>query len=207
MITCPWCATVYKEYQSACEKCGGPISEATVTSPPAAESMQELPLPPAPPRPFSDSYVWRILASEGGAIASGVVALLGLVFALLGLLLIVLVVTIFIGIPFFLLGTVMLSVGATIFFWRYQRALVRVAILRRGLATHGDIVRIEQIMYYRVNRQHPWEITYRYMVEWQEFVGKLTTLTEPREHLQPGRAATVLYLAESPDQSTLYPLP
>lgn len=207
MITCPWCATAYKEYQPACEKCGGPIPEADQADTSTGEAEEEPPIPPAPPRPFSDSYAWRILASEGGAITSGVVAVLGFVFAILGLLLTFLVVTIFVGIPFLLLGIVMIGVGGMIFFWRYQRALVRVAVLRRGLATRGSVVRLEQIPYYRVNRQHPWEITYHYLVEWREFEGKLTTLAEPGKHLQPGRAATVLYLAESPEQSLIYPLP
>ena len=101
----------------------------------------------------------------------------------------------------------MLGVGGVIFLWRYQRALVRVAILRRGLATRGEISLVEQIPYYRVNRQHPWEIRYRYTVDWREFEGKLTTLVEPGEKLQSGRAVTVLYLVESPVQSVLYPLP
>ena len=107
MITCPWCGTNYAVFQPNCTNCGGPLPTPRENPPAGAGTVQpEEPLlmPPPAPRPFSNSYTWKLLMSDGWAIAAFVFILLGGIFTVTGIGLTVAIITAFVGIPFAGLG-------------------------------------------------------------------------------------------------------
>jgi hypothetical protein len=217
MITCPWCGTNYLNFQSNCDKCGGPMAlpsaagtSATGTSAPGTSSASgagSLPTPPPPPRPFADSYAWRLIWSDGWGVVGFIFALLGAIFSVLGLLLTLGVITAFVGLPFLALGLVFLFGGGALLASRYQAARRTVGVLRMGDSTVGQIARVEENLAVRVNNQHPWIITYQFRVQNLPYEGRVTTLNAPGADLQPGQAASVLYLPQSPQYNSLYPHP
>ena len=98
MTTCPWCGTNYAEFQSKCDSCGGslPLPAASAPSPLAVD----LPVPPPAPRRLPRNYVWRILSTDGWAIAAAVFVLMGVIFGLVGGALTISIVAAFVGVPF-----------------------------------------------------------------------------------------------------------
>jgi hypothetical protein len=201
MILCPWCGTNYEQFLSNCKNCGGPI-------PAPKEEPQEGPqLPPSAPRSISNNYVVKLMMSDGGAIAGFVLALIGAVFSILGMILTLGVVTVFVGIPFLLLGVGLLAGGAGLLIWRYQDKQRVVNVLRLGQAVLGEVMDIQENLNVSINNRNPWTIEYNFRVNGQSYPGKVTTLREPGAELQPGRSVYVLYLAEEPARSTIYPHP
>jgi hypothetical protein len=163
MIICPYCGTNYQAFQPNCKNCGAPLpGPAGQAAPKAAASYDAGPLEPPPaPRPVSDSYALRLMASD----VWGIVAT------------------------------------------RYQTAMQTVRVLREGQATMGTITSVEQERNVRVNRQFPWTIDYQFNAGGQQHTGRVTTFNPPGEHLQPGRAAYVLYSPQAPERNALYPHP
>ena len=90
--------------------------------PASSVSDEALPTPPPAPRPIPNRYAWRLLSTDGWAIAALVFCLLGVIFSLVGGGLTLAILTAFVGIPFLLLGIAFLGAGAGIFLWRYQNA-------------------------------------------------------------------------------------
>ena len=210
MITCPWCGTNYAAFQSNCKNCGGPLPAPEEAATPArAANLAEAPvqMPPPAPRPISSSYAWRLLLTDGWAIAALVFVILGAVFMPTGLAMTVAIVTAFVGIPFVLLGLLFLGGGAAIVYWRYQEAAKLVAVLRDGEAVAGVITGAEANYSVRVNGRHPWVIRYQFRVAGRDYQGRVSTLNVPGPALQPGRRACVLYFPDSPDHNSLYPHP
>lgn len=209
MITCPWCGTNYAAFQSNCKNCGGlmPFSEKTpaMASPNLPE--ESLPMPPPPPRTISNSYFWRLLMVDAWGIVGFVFALLGSIFTFLGIILTVAVVTAFAGIPFALLGILFLAGGSAALYHSYQKAQKTILVLREGEAVEAQIVNLEQNFNVRINRQHPWVISYKFGVNGREYQGHVTTLNPPKAGLQPGRTARALYLQNAPEHNALYPHP
>ena len=128
-IICPWCGTNYLIFQSNCKNCGGPlpaVEERRTPAFPAENSAPAqpapFPAPPPPPRPIAGKYAWRILSTDAWAVAAFVFCLLGGVFAPLGAILTIALVTALVGLPFLLIGMAFLAAGAGILLWRYQRA-------------------------------------------------------------------------------------
>jgi len=76
MVICPWCGTTHLTFQPNCDKCGGPLQPADEQTVPT-DSDEILQTPPAPPRPISDRYVWRLLFNDGWWIAILVFGMLG----------------------------------------------------------------------------------------------------------------------------------
>jgi hypothetical protein len=208
MITCPWCGTSYAAFQSTCQKCGGPIP----APPPAAqlrlEAVQVSIAPPPPaPRPISDSYVWKLLISDGVAIAAMVFLLLGVIFAITGIPLTLMVVTAFVGLPFAGLSVLFLAAGGFLFNQKYQKARTTMKVLRAGQAVPGQITSVDMNYNVQVNGRNPWTIQYAFQVAGNQFDGQVTTLKPPGPLLQPGSSAYVLYLPEDPGSNSLYPHP
>ncbi len=83
MIICPWCGTNYLTFQTNCGNCGGPLLtiDEKITSSIVSE---DIPTPPLVPRPISPKYAWRLLFTDGWAIAGLVFGLLGVIFSLVG---------------------------------------------------------------------------------------------------------------------------
>src|SRR5207248_214761 len=150
MITCPWCGTNYATFQSNCQNCGGPLPLATEPAPsePQADLPEKhYPQPPPAPRPISQNYVWRLLGSDGGAVAAFVFGLLGTIFTFVRFILTIAIVTAFVGIPFALLGLLFLAVGVGVGLRRYRAMQNVVEVLRIGEAAAGQIDNVEENLY------------------------------------------------------------
>jgi hypothetical protein len=206
MVTCPWCGTSYPVFQSNCKNCGGVLPPAAESAA-AAASPEELPTPPAPPRTIADSYIWRLLSADGGAITALILGFIGIIFTLLGAGLTLGVVTAFVGIPFWLIGVVMLGIGLWLFIPRYQDTQMVVRVLREGEATRGEVIDLQEDTSVSINDRHPWIIRYQFSVNGQSQEGKVTTLNPPGQPLQVGKAVCVLYLPAAPQWSSIYPHP
>lgn len=210
MVTCPWCGTNYEKFQPNCQNCGGPLpapSERTASSREDSPLEASLLAPPPPPRPISDRYVWRLLASDGRAIAALVFGSLGATFTLVGVALTLGIITAFVGIPFAVLGLVFLAVGAVLAVSRYKEAQKSVEVLRTGQAVEGQISQVEQNFQVRVNMRNPWVIWYQFHLGGQSYQGHVSTFNTPGPALQPGQPAYVLYLPQVPERNVLYPHP
>jgi len=205
MYTCPWCGTNYLAFQTNCNNCGGPLS-AIPDQPSSMAAAEDLPEVSPAPRTISDRYVLRLLSSDAKWIVGLVFGLLGIVFAPLGLILTVALVTAFVGIPFLLLGLVFLGVGGFLFWTSYQNAQKTVLVLREGLPTEGQITQVDEDYSTSINNRHPWIIGYEYQVDGQHYTGRVSTLTPPRQ-VEVGHSARVLYLATEPKFSSIYPHP
>jgi len=206
MVTCPWCGTNYATFLPNCSNCGGPLPWVDEHHPPAAADEAPTP-PPAAPRPISDAYLWRLLTSDGGAIAALVFGILGLVFGVVGAVLTLRIITAFIGIPFLLLGLVFLAVAGVLFQRRYVSARQVVNVLRTGVAAPGEVVEIHQNFSVRVNGRYPWVIQYHFQANARDFTGTVKTFNPPGPQLQAGKAVYVLYLADAPQYNSIYPHP
>jgi len=206
MIICPWCGTNYLAFQSNCKNCGGPLQavEETIGS---SVSTENLPMPPSAPRPISESYVWRLLSTDGWSIAALVFGLVGIVFSLVGAGLTIGILTAFVGLPFLLLGLTFLGAGGGVLIWRYQETQKVVKVLREGEATLGQIVDIQENYSVSVNGRHPWIIRYQFQANGQGQEGQVTTLNQPGQQLQEGKAVRVLYLQTAPQWNSIYPHP
>jgi hypothetical protein len=148
-----------------------------------------------------------VLVTDGWAVAAFVFGLLGMIFTLVGAVLTLGIITAFVGIPFAGLGLLFLGGGVAVTGWRYQEAQKQVQVLRAGEAVEGQIVQVEENLYVRVNRRHPWVIRYQFCVAGQNYEGQVNTLNLPSPSLQPGHRACVLYLPQAPGQNVLYPHP
>jgi len=179
MVTCPWCGTAYQVFQPDCSKCGGPIHPPEVV---AAAGSAPL-APPAAPRPISDSYAFKLMSTDGCSIAGLVLLMMGIIFAPLGLILTLGVITAFVGLPFLGLGLVFLA------------------------ASLGSITGLQQNYSVQVNGRNPWTIQYQYLANGRPFTGQVTTLSQPGSQLQPGCQVYVLYMPQDPSISSLYPHP
>lgn len=219
MITCPYCGTNYPVFQSNCKNCGGPLP-AVAVEPGAREPTASLPpimapplmaapimAPPPAPRPISDRYAWRLVLTNGIAVAGLVFAILGAVFSLTGLGLTMGVITAFVGIPFLLMGLLFLALGGGILIWRYQLAMRVVNVLRWGEAVRGQVLDVREDTLVMVNNRHPWVIDYAFEAGGQQIKGSVATLNRPVAALQPGQPAYVLYMPDAPQYNALYPHP
>jgi len=205
MVTCPWCGTNYEQFQSNCTKCGGPM--AVPRNVEAVPLVEDLPVPPPPPRLVAKNYAWKLMLSDGWSMAAFIFALLGAIFTLVGLGLTLGIVTAFVGIPFLGIGLVFLAGGGVGIYWRYQEANKIVGVIRVGQAAEGQILQVEQNHAVQVNGRSPWVIRYQFALAGQLHAGKVTTLNTPGTALQPGKRACILYLPQSPDQNMIYPHP
>ncbi len=206
MITCPWCGTSYKLFQSNCTNCGGPIPEPAMVEIQQAPAG-EIPMPPPPPRPITDSYAWKLLLSDGWSITSMIFGFIGLIFGFVGLIMTVFIITAFVGIPFALLGLIFLFGGGGVLFWRYRETQKVVNVLRVGEAARGQMVDVQENYNVEVNGRHPWQLSYEFELNGGLYSGKLTTFNRPGANLQPGAAVCVLYLPGDPTVNSIYPRP
>ena len=205
MITCPWCGTNYMAFQPKCKNCGGSLPLPAEQS--ADPSATGISIPPPAPRKVPRNYAWRILLTDGWGIVGLVFLLPGAIFGIVGLGLIMGIVTAFVGLPFAGLGALFFVGGSGILIWRYERAQQTVKVLEEGGAVLGKIVEVYQNWNVQINGRHPWTVAYRYEVDRQEYVGKVTTLSWPDLRQEPGKGVYVLYSGAKPEQSMIYPHP
>ena len=209
MITCPYCGTSYVTFQTDCDKCGAPLPgspnrAATGAGAPEAKSVS---VPPPAPRPVSDRYMWRLLFSDGWAIAALVFVLLGFIFTVVGGGLTIAIVTAFVGIPFLLLGLLLLGAGVAVEVWRLSEARKTMLVLRTGAAAEGQITEVAENYHVRINERNPWVIHYQFSQGNQAYTGKVSTLNPPGDNLQVGKRAFILFLPQDPQRNALYPHP
>jgi hypothetical protein len=207
MITCPWCGTHYDAFQSNCRNCGGPLPLPVERPSPAASGEEPLPVPPPPPRAISDSYTWKLFWADGWAVAAGIFALVGAIFAFVGFILTIGIVTAFVGIPFAGLGMALLATALLVAVWRYRETQRIVWVLRDGVAARGRILSLQRNYSVQVNDRHPWTIAYQFQVEGRGYQGRLSTFNDPRQQFQPDGEACILYLPNMPEYNTVYPHP
>jgi membrane protein implicated in regulation of membrane protease activity len=173
----------------------------------ASSPKAGLQMPPPPPRPISNRYIWRLLETDGWTVAAFVFGLLGTIFCLLGIALTAGIVTAFVGIPFTGLGFLFLIAGAALAVWRYREMQKIVEVLRTGETVEGQIVQVEENPNVQVNGRSPWVIRYQFHLEGQLYEGQVTTLNVPGAALQLGKPAYVLYRPQTPSANVLYPHP
>ncbi|MBL8045896.1 MAG: hypothetical protein JNL09_05105 [Anaerolineales bacterium] len=206
-LTCPWCGTHYVAFQSNCKNCGGPMPLPAAATGPSNAVTPALPVPPPAPRAFADSYVWRLVFSDGWALAGSIFGILGTVFLCIGLPLIVTIVGAPVGIIFALLGSVFLLIGGVAITRRYQTAQTTLNVLRHGAVAYGQIIDLTRDFSVSVNHEHPWIIRYQCEVNGQLVAGQVITMNTPGPQLQVGQPAAVLYAPNAPQNNTLYPHP
>lgn len=214
MITCPWCGTNYAEFQPNCKNCGGQLPAA----PPPERQVVNVNIlagdfidyqpeaPPPAPRQISNSYIWRLLGSDGGAIAGMVFLFIGVIFTVIGIPLSFAIVTAFVGIPFGLLGIVMSVVSGITLYNRFQKMNHTVEVLKNGEAVLGRIMQLGQNTSVQINGRNPWRIDYQFQINGRNYQGEVSTLSPPY-HLRPGMQSYILFLPEAPNYNALYPHP
>jgi hypothetical protein len=166
-----------------------------------------LPVPPPAPRAFADSYVWRLVFSDGWALAGSIFSVLGTVFFCIGLPLMITIVGAPVGVIFSLLGGIFMLIGGVAISRRYQTAQTTLNVLRHGEVAYGQITDLTQDFTVSVNQQHPWIIRYQFEVTGQLAAGEVITMNPPGPQLQAGQPAVVLYAPNAPQNNTLYPHP
>jgi hypothetical protein len=206
MVICPWCGVNYPSFISSCEKCGGPIPYQAENHP-AEENEPAYPPPPEAPRPISSNFAWKLMMTDGLAIAGFVLAMIGGIFTIVGLGLSIAIITAFIGIPFALMGIFTLIGGGIMLYIAYQQKSEVVKVLTWGKTTLGQITSVEENLSVRVNNRNPWVIEYQYQVNGQTYPGKVSTLHTPAAPYQPQKQVYVLYLPDAPAKNALYPHP
>jgi hypothetical protein len=207
MVTCPWCGTNYLVFQPNCNKCGGPLQMFAETFAASSSPTEDVPAPPSAPRPISDKYVWRLLFSDGWAIAALVFVLLGVIFSFTGAGLVIGIITAFVGLPMLLLGLVFLVIAGTVLYWRYNEMQKIVNVLKVGEATRGQVVEAQENYSVEINGRNPWVIRYQFQVNGQDFTGNVSTLNPVGDKLQAGKTVWVLYLPTAPQLNSIYPHP
>lgn len=207
MIICPWCGTNYLAFQPNCKNCGGPLPAPSGGAASPDFSTEEISNPGQPPRPIANRYAWRLLLADGWWIAALVFDLIGTIFFIVGAGLILGIVTAFVGVIFLFLGIAFLGAGGAVFFWRYQTAQKVVRVLRDGIPIVGKITDLQQNYSVTINGHHPWIIGYEYLVRGQTYTARVTTLNQPGQQLQVGKTVLVIYLADEPQRSSIYPHP
>lgn len=204
MIICPRCGTSYVAFQPNCQKCGGPL-QAEALVPPAPEA--EVPMPPPAPRSIASSYILRLLFTDAGWISGCILIFIALIFSVIGAALMLDNTAALFGIPFLLIGLVMLGIGGMMLWKCFRHAHKVIGVLRNGEPTSGHITELRLNYSVSVNGLHPWIIGYAYSVSGQNYTGKVSTIIPPGQRLQQGRAVSILYQADDPQVSTLYPHP
>ncbi len=207
MIICPWCGTNYLSFQSNCKNCGGPIPAPEAGIPLPSEPGGLPAAPPPAPRPISNRYAWRLLASDGWGLSALILGFIGVIFSVVGAALTLGVVTAFVGIPFLALGIVFLGLGISGLVWRHGHAQKIVNVLRMGQAARGQIAEVGENYSVEVNGRHPWVIRYQFQVIGQGYEGHVSTLNPPGQDFQAGKPAWVLYLPDDPNLNSIYPHP
>ena len=208
MITCPKCGTQYQEFQFECDRCGAPLP-----LPPADGSgseeitpVSDEPIAPSmPPRQVPTMALWRLLRRQPSAIVGGIFLLIELL--IFGV--VTIAISSFVSLSdslFFLLFNLgFIMIGAVLFFIGFQKAQQTVRIMRDGQAALGEITEVSLNYSVRINNRHPWIIQYSFKVFGSDYQGKMSTLSQPDEDYQPGKAVYVLYQQDNIQKNTLYP--
>lgn len=189
MHKCPWCTTVYVNWQSQCGQCGGPL--------PPPPGMDIGPPPPAAPRKLLPRYVRRV------RITSNIAVMVGAGFFMFGLLMFIPMVVnrlwaaVLPG--FFMLG------GGSMFRYGWRQASGVLNAFRYGRAVEGKVHRVSWDTSTTVNGEHPWKLVYVFTADNQRYEGSVTTFDATAGERSSGQPLWVLYNEADPTQSAIYP--
>lgn len=208
MITCPWCGTHFQTFRPNCSQCGGslPLPEPVDASMQAARD-EFLIIPPTAPREIPDSHVKRLMLVETGGLTGGILTLLGGIFAFVGLLLTVIIITAFVGIPFSIIGLVMLGFGISLLNAAHQKAKGMVEVLRHGEPVLGTITGIVEKTHIQINNRSPWCIHYQFEHQGRVVQGESSTMSFPGFGTRRGSKVYVLVMPDDPNRHSIYPNP
>ncbi|MCB0076675.1 MAG: DUF3592 domain-containing protein [Anaerolineales bacterium] len=201
MGQCPWCGSPQANQRTNCLNCGGPLI------PIHEVGGRETPVPPPAPRPISERYKWRYIASDIGTITGLFVSFVGAIFFFMGLAFLVGRETRLLGVAFVPIGALMVLAFVAAGIRGYRKAVRFVRVLRIGLPTEGRLTSLREQHNVEINGRHPWILHYGYTVADIDYQGEVRTLDDPRDEYQVGQPLCVLYDPDLPSESALYPHP
>jgi hypothetical protein len=188
--TCGWCNTHFKEWQSKCISCGGPMP------PLPGMSLTEEP-PPAPrtlPKGFETKEKWL---GNAPAMVGGIFLLVGIIQFVVFILVLPL------AAPFPLL---FITIGWFIMRAGRKRAQQLINAFQNGRAVKGTITEVYHDGTIQVNGRHPWRINYSFQsAGGQTHEGFARTFDSSAQQRQPGQPIWVLVNDNNPEENTIYP--
>lgn len=87
--------------------------------------------------------------------------------------------------------------------WRYASSVLRA--FRKGVAVRGEVYECKLDRTQSMNGEHPFKLTWHFSVENRQFEGTLTSFDSTLGSRARGQPVWVLYIADDPNQNTLYP--
>lgn len=197
MGTCTWCGTGFTEHRPLCAHCGGPLP------PPPGDDPG--PPPPPPPRRLPAGFSRRVRFTRN------VPTMVGAIFLAVGLLLAPGMAALAAdgGGPAVVAGLLVVAAlllsGGPLLYLGLRRARRTLDAFQIGVAVLGrisDVYRDESIS---INGRSPVAIEYEFEVRGQVHGGKAQTWDGRAMGRRPGQPLHVLYVAGSPERSTVYP--
>lgn len=188
--TCGWCNTHFREWQSKCSSCGGPMP------PLPGMTLSEEP-PPAPralPQGFARKQKWL----------GNVPAMVGGIFFLVGLLQFI----VFIFVLPFAAPFPLLFMGLGWFISRIGRKQAQRLInaFQHGRAVKGTITEVYHDGSMQVNGRYPWRINYSFQsADGQTHEGYARTFDASAQDRQRGQPLWILVNDDKPEENTIYP--
>jgi hypothetical protein len=141
--------------------------------------------------------------STGTGVVALVFSMLGVCFALTGVLVLFVVQPIWLGLPFLGFGVVMFAIGRLLWLRRSGQMQQRQRLLSSGCRINATVEVVRQNLLVRMNgRQHPWVVGYHYDVNGQTHHNEETFVALPAGCVV-GATMTALYDLEIPQNSTL----
>ncbi len=196
-VVCPWCSTVYPQFQPNCSNCGGVL--------PRRDSRTAGDPPPPPPRQLPSAFVSRARRSGHfellfGAIFAGVGAFVGIILTtvsistgeplLAG-----------IGLPisllFVLIGGIALWLGR-------RRSSRLLHALTDGIPANGTVEEVYLDTTISMNGRSPWRVSYSFVAGGIPQEGSARTFHRSAL-MQAGDPVFVVYDANNPGVNSLYP--
>lgn len=198
VIVCPWCGTVYQQYQPNCSNCGGVLPHRDATS--AGDP------PPPPPRQLPKEFARRVRRAHQfqflfGGIFAAVGTILGGSFLLIGLVKSAPIVFPILGIVFLL---VFGGIGYGVLFAGMQGSRAKLKALSEGASALGTIDDIFLDNSIEMNGRLPWKVMYSFTANGGRQTGG-QHLWQPDYSLEPGFPVYVVYLPEDPGNNSIYP--
>ena len=189
MITCGWCHTNYTQWQTNCANCGGPM--------PPLPGMEIGPEPPDPPRMLPKGFEFRLKWSRNAAVLAG----LGMMF-ITGLMFTAMIKA---KIWFSVVPALFFLMGFFLFRYGRKTAVSTARAFRRGIAAEGRVASVSLDTTQSINGRNPWRLVYHFTAGEQQREGVLTSFDSTLGGRSAGQPLWVLYLADDPDQCTIYP--
>lgn len=188
-ITCGWCGIHYTEWKNRCDSCGGPLP------PPPGSQLGSPPLPA--PRALPKGFAFRLLWT------GNVLVMVGVVFAGIGMILLLPMLVLFP--PAALLPLIFVVLGFVLFRSGRRKARRTLQAFIHGTAVAGEVVRVTEDQTETTNGQHPWKLTYLFAVDGELHEGSASSYDSTITKRVAGQPLWVLYVPTDPSLNTIYP--